>query len=231
MEGWSILGRLWRALTTLEAEWGLSFFVFVVEIAVLVIGIPAYLRWREQRKWAPMRQSYPFLFWTYRDRVIDVMQELAGLKRGEDTKPAIERTRSAMERARQDLHLRLILLNPAITAEISAHVDSAVQAMDTMHEQVFACIDQPYLPILEQEELAAAGGYSIALDEVNALAQVVGVEKKTHLIMAGLLTDEEIEDDSLVREIDLEERLSRSRNGEGFGKLLDRLLKRIGQKS
>ncbi len=189
MEGFSILQRLWSALTTLEGEWGLSFFVFIIEITVLVIGIPAYLRWREFKKWQPLRQKFPWIIWSHfenMERELRLAPKVTSKERREDFVAYVE---AMIIRVEQETSFRLVLLNPAITAEISRHIDGMMVGVEAWHRGIRDAM-QHWDKELESEWGQTAGqGIDLIGEHMAELSKEVGIPKDEVPILFHLPID------------------------------------------
>mgnify|MGYP001765283989 CR=1 FL=1 len=179
------LERLLAALTTPEPQWALSFSVFMVELGVLVLGIPAYLRHRENRKWRAMRQSYPRLFW---DHYHDLHRLIADAPRADGLKGRARLRRHVLDgyaAARNQLVNRLLLLGPSMTADISIHVDSALRHLDWMEEQLVAVFRDWDDMLRDATHHAGTRMLLPVWEEVVRLCQLTDVPLDEHAFLMG----------------------------------------------
>lgn len=179
------LESLFRALTTPEPQWALSFSVFMVELGVLVLGIPAYLRHRENQKWRTMRRSYPRLFW---DHYHDLYRVFGEAPKADGLKGRARLRRHVLDgyaAARDQLVTRLLLLGPSMTADISVHVDTALRHLDRMEDQLVAVFRDWDAMLQNDTEHAGTRLLLPVWEEVVHLCRLTDVPLDEHAFLMG----------------------------------------------
>jgi hypothetical protein len=111
-----------------EPEFAFSAAIFLIELAVIVVGVPVYIRYLEHKKWSSMRDSIVDAFYAYRMSILKM----------EPWPPTLEGFKSELDRRRSELFDLLSVLSPSVDSDMSPLLVDTIKSVNALNGHILA---------------------------------------------------------------------------------------------